>query len=744
MESSDNVKRQVLLILVVFAAIMALGLSGFFEIFGTYNDNSLYQERLQQMREVTGQLFENIDNLVGTQWNTADIQLNFIEHEKPGTAEELRDFMANQVRMFNFDKVNGDLIAVDDKGRYYTQNGIQGPLTAMKYLIDRPERTSFVSGSMVTRETKMYFLNRLEKPFEMRCGNKTVSVIYYGTARDMNELDPYFVCSAYDGNNSVYVINSSGERLFNGNGSDLIKGYNTYSVLRKMNYLHGSSFDEAQKELQENRVAYSNAILDGEEYYYSLYNMKNADWMLLFLVPSDLVATDTVLLINTTLRLVLVFSLVLISVCVSVVLLILEVKQKQAIDTERRNNEALASVNEKLKVVAESAESANRAKSAFLSNMSHDIRTPMNAIVGLGSLMEREQNVPEKMRGYVRKIQLASNHLLGLINDILDMSRIESGEICLNVEPVSLSEQIGQIDNLIRPQINERGQEFTIQKDNITHDCLMCDGMRLRQIILNLLSNAIKYTPLGGKICFSLSEQPCDVPDHARFLITVSDTGCGMTPEYVEHIFEPFSRAENSVTNKIQGTGLGMAITKKIVDLMGGEIRVSSELNIGSTFEITLDLRVDKEHKGAEKAVADKIASEAENGSVLKGLKFLCAEDNDMNAEILRAILQAHGASGEIYSNGEEIVKAFQQAKPGDFDAILMDVQMPRMNGLEATRAIRGGSNPLGKTIPIFAMTANAFSDDIRNSIAAGMDSHISKPIDITFMEKEVRRVLHK
>ena len=743
-ESIKCVRRQLHVIVAVFTAVIVLGLTAFFNIYGSYNDRVLYQERLQQMQEVTGQLFEGIDNLVGEQWNDTVVLCNFVESEKPGTAGELRAYMSRQAQLYGLEELNGDIIAVDDAGRYYTQDGIQGALGGREYLRDRSEHVSFVSTSMVTNETKMFFLNRLDEPIELKNGRETNSIIYYGAARDMKHLNPYFKCSAYSGNNSVYVINWNGERLFSGNGTRLIQGNNAYSVLKKMDYLHGSSFDEAQNELREYGVAYSNAVMDGREYYYSLYNMKNADWLLLFLVPSDCVAIDTVELIGATVKLVLVFSFSLLTVFASAVFWILRVKQKQAIDSERRNNEALASVNEKLKVAAESAESANRAKSAFLSNMSHDIRTPMNAIVGLGTLMEREVDVSDKMRSYVHKIQLASNHLLGLINDILDMSRIESNEVRICDEPVCLSEQISQVDSIIRPQTFGRSQDFTIHAEGITHEYLICDGVRLRQIILNLLSNATKYTPEGGRISLSLEELSCDIPEHARFRITVTDNGYGMEPEFLEHIFEPFTRAEESVTNKIQGTGLGMAITKKIVDLMGGDIRVSSEPDKGSTFEITLDLMIDAQR---EKDRADSAASSGDNmanGSVLSGLRFLCAEDNVMNAEILKAILLAHGATGEICSNGEEIVKAFEQVKPGDFDAILMDVQMPHMNGLEAARAIRSGQNPLGRTIPILAMTANVFSDDIQNSIAAGMDSHISKPIDISYMERELRRVLNK
>lgn len=859
-KSRDQVVHQMLIIIAGFLTILAIALTVFLNIYGSYNDHALYQERLQQMREVTGQLFDDIEHIIRSQWISTEIQRNYLEYEKPATTEELTGFMKRQSMLNELEMGKGDIVAVDDIGRYYTQNGLQGVLPEMEDRLSESEYSTLASKFTTSNETEMFFLLRLEEPMILQNGDETVSLVYFGTARDMTELDPYFICGAYDGNNSVYVVNSIGERLFSGYGRELIQEHNTYSVLEKMDYLHGSSFEDAQKELTQKGIAYSNAVLDGEEYYYSLYNMKNADWTLLFFVPSDCVATDTVVLIKNTFQLVLVFSLILITICVSALFVVLQVKQRQEIDAERRNNEKLAKVNGELKIAAEEAESANRAKSDFLSNMSHDIRTPMNAIVGIGSLMEQEQGLSARMRTYIQKIQISSKHLLGLINDILDMSKIESGEVSLNYEPVSLAEQLRQIDSIIRSQTNERGQKFVIQVYGVIHENIIGDRVRLQQIFLNLLSNATKYTPSGGTVRLIIKEKPCKAPDCADFLITVSDTGYGMTPEFVEHMFEPFTRAENSVTNKIQGTGLGMAITKSLVDLMGGKISVSSEVNKGSTFEVELTVRIGSEQdksgnirsillvsddeyliynirtaadsKGIlllnapdidgaaellrrqssdivllsgylhESSLKDDIKSLKRAGnenilifctdyvqsdqdnfaweksgadgfiarpffvsslvrsvdqlrrkdrrraavktSVLNGLRFLCAEDNDMNAEILKAILKVHGASCKLYSNGEEIVKAFEQVKPGEYDAILMDVQMPVMNGLDAARAIRSGTNPLGKTIPILAMTANAFSDDIRNSIAAGMDSHISKPIDISYMERELCRVLKK
>ncbi len=376
---------------------------------------------------------------------------------------------------------------------------------------------------------------------------------------------------------------------------------------------------------------------------------------------------------------------------------------------------------------------ANRAKTRFLANMSHDIRTPMNAIVGITTLMEHAMDDPEKMRNYLSKIQRSSQYMLGLINDLLDMNKIENETVHLNIGPVNLRKQIDQINDIIRPQTEERDQIFTIHMGHIRHENVQTDEVRLRQVLLNILTNAVKYTPHNGEIRMDIEELECGAPGKATYCFTVKDTGMGMEPELVEHIFEPFKRGEDSTVNKIQGTGLGMAITKSIVDLMGGTIHVESAPDEGSRISITLEFAIDEIESDEE----DEIIEE---GS-LQGMRFLCAEDNELNAEILTAVLEIEGASCTICEDGVAIVEVFEHVKPGDYDAILMDVQMPRMNGYDATRSIREGSNPLGQTIPIIAMTANAFSDDVYNSLAAGMNAHISKPINMKVLERTISKI---
>ena len=300
----------------------------------------------------------------------------------------------------------------------------------------------------------------------------------------------------------------------------------------------------------------------------------------------------------------------------------------------------------------------------------------------------------------------------------------------------SFAEAKERLDRIIRQQAGQRRQTFTVNT-HLQHENVLADPNRLNRVLMNILSNAVKYTPTGGHIRFEVDELPRN-EHYARYRFVVQDDGIGMSEAYQKTLFDPFTREERSGTNKVQGTGLGMAITKSIVDLMGGSIGVESATGKGTRFEVVLEFPIDAEADHAQQMQA--LPEEAEETSPLCGMKFLCAEDNAINAEILEMLLETKGASCTICSNGQEIVDAFANVKPGDYDMILMDVQMPVMDGLEATRRIRSGENPLGRIIPILAMTANAFLEDMQKSREAGMDEHLSKPVDIAALEQTVKR----
>ena len=730
---------------VIVAVILTL-----FIVSRTYIQNLVYHERLNQMEEVTHQMFRSLEDVIDTHWDEVNVQCNYLYYTPLKTDTEFYRYLKKLSELSNYHERQIELIAVDSAGHYYTENGRMGLLRGMKYLESAPQRVSYVSNSLTVDDSRMVFLEKLSTPITLQSGEKEITLCYFGISQSMTQLNDYFRCDAYENNNSVYVLDNDGFKLFNANDTELLKGHNVYTVLSRMSYLHGSSFAVAKERLDRTGSCYSNAVLDGTEYFYALKQMENAQWTLAFLVPAKYVAVNTQKLVNIVMVIIIVIAMMFSVITVFVGWFLLRQKQQQELQAEKEANLRLeqynihlTQVNDELRqaqdIAAEalqSAERASKAKTDFLANMSHDIRTPMNAIIGITTLMKNELHQPEKLAEHLDKLENSGQLLLGIINDILDMSRIESGKTTLNVEKMNLPQQISQLDSIIRQQAGQRRQTFTVNT-HLQHENVLADPNRLNRVLMNILSNAVKYTPTGGHIRFEVDELPRN-EHYARYRFVVQDDGIGMSEAYQKTLFDPFTREERSGTNKVQGTGLGMAITKNIVDLMGGSINVESTTGKGTRFEVVLEFPIDAEADTVPEAQV--LPEEEEETSPLSGMKFLCAEDNAINAEILEMLLEANGASCTICSNGQEIVDAFASVKPGEYDMILMDVQMPVMDGLEATRRIRSGENPLGRIIPILAMTANAFLEDMQKSREAGMDEHLSKPVDIAALEQTVKR----
>ena len=591
----------------------------FFFLYHTYIQDIIYEERLNQMEEITRQMFQNLEDVIDSHWDRVTEECNYLRDANIQTTDELCRHMKKKYELSAYADHKITLMAVDSEGGYYTESGKRGLFRDLDYFEESPEKTSFVFDSMTDNQSKMVFLNRLPEPIYLQNGEKKTSILYFGIAQDMEQLNPYFNCEAYNGNNSVYVLDDNGSKLFNSNQVELIKGHNVFSVLQNMKYLHNSSFEKTKAELEEKGCSYSNAVL-----------------------------------------------------------------------------------------------------------------------ISITSLIRYDAGDKGKVIEYADKIDTSSQHLLGIINEVLDMSKIEAGKTVFKYSDFSIPDFIQELDTIFRSQIYEKKQTLTITKENIRHEWVNGDQVHLMQIFSNLLSNAIKYTQEGGEIQLLAEECESNSSVYAKYRFLVCDNGMGMSADFKDRIFDAFTRAENSLTNKIQGTGLGMAITKNLVDLMGGTIDVESEPGQGSCFEVFMDLKIAEERSASPASQAE---TEEQDGNILKGMRLLCAEGNELNAEILTELLKIEGAECTICENGKRVLEAFEQSAPGDYDMILMDVQMPVMNGYEATKAIRRSSHELAKTIPIIAMTANAFSEDIQHSLAAGMNAHVSKPIEMKVLEKTIRSI---
>lgn len=678
-----------------------------------------------------------------------------------------------------------------------------------------------------------------------------------------DSLDNSLPNSFYNGKAMLYIMDAGNERLVlkpKGMGERNAGHLNLEDFFRANDILEEKLVAEVFESVHkgENMMFYHD--IRGKSSLIYMWPVNGGTLYLIGYVPIEAIQQEG-RTVNQNIFIVVAVMLVAFFLCC--LLYYLNQRQQNKIRKEREKEREVH--NRKLAEALQAAQAASNSKTMFLSNMSHDIRTPMNAVLGFATLLEKDAENPGKVREYTRKIMSSGQHLLGLINDILDVSKIESGKVVLTAGEFTLNDLVSSVDAIIRPMAAAKEQMFHVEVKNIAHEYLLGDETRINQILINLLSNAVKYTQQKGNIWLRIIGLKQHSSQYEHIRIEVQDDGYGMTPEYLELVFDAFTRAENSTTNKVQGTGLGMAITKNIVELMGGTIDVSSEVDKGSLFQVELELRISKEQEykrfweksgishvlalfGSEESAKtvqmllndvgvsvhmafdaqEVLRLAADNGSYhvvlmdwdaaqvnvlqvakelrgilpqeipvlfltahdsgnmedalamgntgvlakpffisafqekllelqgdgdakeeqetedmdnLSGLHFLAAEDNEINAEILHEILLIQGADCEIVENGKLAVERFAAAKEGEFDAILMDVQMPVMNGYEATKKIRALERSDARTIPVIAMTANAFAEDEKEALSAEMDIHLAKPVDIELLKKVIKQV---
>ncbi len=667
----------------------------------------------------------------------------------------------------------------------------------------------------------------------------------------------------------THIVRADGSFVLNSGSTDATS---YLQLLRDNEGLEGVRYDitadELARTLDERGSAFYVANVNGERYASYLAPLDGTDWFIVSVLPYRVLHDPIDSLVWGLVAAALVGCVVIAGALAFVFVRYLRLARSQMLELDAARRTA-DDARRTADAAREQADAANRAKSEFLSNMSHDIRTPMNAIVGMTAIARAHADNPAAVSDSLKKIELSAKHLLGLINDVLDMSKIESGRLALNVAPVSLPDIVENIVGIMQPQVHAKRQDFDVVVRGIRCEDVLADATRLNQVLLNLLSNAHKFTPVGGRISLTveqLDDGAAPAPGRVRTRFTVRDTGIGMSPAFKEKIFDSFEREDTARVRKIEGTGLGMAITKRIVDEMGGDIAVESEQGVGTTFTVTVDLEcagaqepmalpawrllvvdddrdlcesatetledlgahaewvqggeeavelVEERSRGAEgfravlidwqmtgmdgiacarairarvgsstpillisaydwteiesearaagidgfvakplfrstlyralSAVADGPSASSEVSAPeadLAGRRVLLAEDNELNWEVARELLGALGLELTWAENGREAVDAFASSEPGTFDAVLMDIRMPEMDGYQATRAIRALPRPDAATVPVIAMTADAFSEDIERARDAGMDAHVAKPIDLRELVRTLARCL--
>lgn len=701
---------------------------------GLFLRNSLMkltvEERSNQLEAMVTQIQANLTSGLQTHWNLVEGLNNAVQGQHFKDRRELCDNVARLEEVFCTDMYGSRVMLLDAQGTAYLRDGPVGIWNDISHLIDGGSRHTFVSETDNIDGCFLVFSRELDSPLTM--GEENVRFTHVVLLKDIKTVKQYYTTTTYGGTAATYFIKDNGTlAYFDADDDDVIDVRNVFKALKEVEYVQKQNFDAVKAQLDREGIATANILLNRTEYFYCLTSMDAYNMILMLLIPANRVAGSTMHMMNSTVRTEAVFLLAIALMIVLVLIAFVRIQRsRKLVKLEQKTNKEL----NRLRTVAETA---NAAKSTFLNNMSHDIRTPMNAIIGFTNIALK-QNPPPEIKSCLDKIGDSSEHLLALINDVLDISRIESGKVKYVPTPADIAEVSDSVLTIMYGYLSDRKITFQTELEEPKTRYVLTDAVRVREVLVNILGNAVKFTCDGGTVTYAVSYHPGKDERHVNVRYRISDTGIGMSEEFVEHIFDEFSQEEQDARTQYKGTGLGMAITKKYVDLMGGTICVESKKGVGSTFTVELPMEI-----------TDAVVPNKKDHSVgninLPGLKILMAEDNDLNAEIAIVQLEEMGLRITRAADGEEAVRIFAENPQGTFDLILMDVMMPKMNGYEATKAIRNLKNRRDAfTIPIIAMTANAFVEDMQASLDAGMNGHLSKPIVMEEVVKTIARNLER
>ena len=685
-------------------------------------------ERSYQLEEMVTQIRANLSSGLQTHWNLVSGLNNAVLGGHFENGVDVSENIAHLENDFCTDLYGCRIMLLDEQGTAYLSTGPAGIWYDVSHLADEKKRHTFVSETDNIDGSFLVFSQELDTPVTM--GPDQNCFTHIVLLKDIQTVKQYYTTTTYGGSAATYIIKDNGTlAYFDADEADVIGARNVYKALREAEYVQGQDFDSIKKHLDKDGIAVANILLNQSEYYYCLTSLSDYDMALMLLIPADCVAVNTMNMMDSAVRTLTIFmSAMVLLLLLAAVSFVSVQRSSQKVRTEQETNREL----NRLRLVAESA---NSAKSTFLNNMSHDIRTPMNAIIGFTNIALKQNPKPE-VRSCLEKISDSSEHLLTLINDVLDISRIESGKIQFTPVPVDIVAVADTVVNVTSGFLTNRNIRFDCKLEKPVSRYVLADAVRVREVLVNVLGNAVKFTHDGGTIHFEARYLPGVDEQHILARYRIADTGIGMSEDFIGHIFDEFSQEESSARTQYKGTGLGMAITKRYVDLMGGTISVESQKGVGSTFIVELPMELTDDHRVQKQDFSA-------DSSDLTGVKVLLAEDNDLNAEIATVQLEELGIQVTRVADGSQAVRAFAENPPGAFDVILMDIMMPEMDGYEATAAIRALPNrPDALRIPIIAMTANAFAEDVQASMDAGMNGHLSKPIVMAEVVKTISRNL--
>lgn len=671
-------------------------------------------ERGKYLSELSAKIAENTDINIQNRWNYALGISNVAIRSEVNTKTELIGVMKETRVRSSVNDV--EYVAIDTKGNFYCSDGTEGKWgEGDKFFKQKKEEKKVFIKSfdkVSISKPQILFVCKTAKTVKL---DKGIKINYVAYMQPLKNFARNMDIAGYKYNQILQIIDKSGDILYSHNQIDNIPNKdNIDDVLAKSKFLDGGSLKIYRSNIRTRKVNSQKFIYKGESYYLSYAPIDIDDWGILHVLPVDDIGDEVGQFFTYSL-----YSIIGVAICLCL-LIIIVIKMTMTL----KNNMYLLGIKEEsnkaLKKAADEANYANKAKSDFLAHMSHDIRTPINGIVGMTNIAKLNLDDKDKVEKCLDKIIISSNHLVSLINDVLDMSRIETGKYKIKNSKMNIINVYQQCVAIVGTQAQEHSLILENEVGEIQHPNVIGDELHLKQILINILGNAVKFTHDEGKIIFSLKEISSS-DSKVKFLFTISDNGIGMSEEYQKHVFETFTQEEDGSRTTYQGTGLGMAIAKNFIDLMGGSIEVNSKINKGTTFKVELEFDIDKEDIEEE--------SDSQNNK-LDGMKVLLAEDNELNKEIIESILEEENINVVSAMDGKEAIDMFKKSEIGEYDVILMDIMMPEMDGLTATKNIRELPREDAKTVAIIAMTANAYEEDVNKSLEAGMNEHLTKPID--------------